>query len=348
MAEVASRSINLVSGNYLKLAGEEWVRTLPFRQDWQRIRLGILFAVTPNGTSNIPDCPFYVGLCQGSKGAGRYDCKNFVGMSLTGSPTPGQNKSLTYNAGSGNPYYSIASGQCFAFQRYFAGGQYPPGPTDNLASAASLSPAFVPADTGNARRRSVYVIDITRTVGYGGAYTITTYGFTTSQTSLDCRPDHLMDAIDTAATPVINGQTLTAVTSTLQASEVYGLLDSLAVYWGRQDFPLEVYAVAARVHLSNPAYPYSLALIGQQGGADEPFQSYGSEAPLVSVLSSGTGYSGNWAINSLTTPYTAQVGYAGTTENCAYDTFESYAVGAVTSNVTINAGVAWTGNGFIY
>ena len=86
MANIGSRLFNLLADKYLTLANEEWVRTLAIGNDWNKLRLGLLLAVTPNGTNPLGGTALMLGLCSGKTNPyGAASTTNFVGAGLHGS-----------------------------------------------------------------------------------------------------------------------------------------------------------------------------------------------------------------------------------------------------------------------
>jgi len=67
-ASIIERSFAYVPDKILKLGGATWLRPLggpALTAPWERIRIGVLCAVTPNGTANINDVFFPVRSVRG-------------------------------------------------------------------------------------------------------------------------------------------------------------------------------------------------------------------------------------------------------------------------------------------
>src|SRR5664279_1558518 len=103
MANIGSGTFNLIGDKYLTLANEEFVRTLAIGSDWTRLRLGLLLALSTDGTSDLQGADLVWGLCAGKTNPfGAASTTNFLGMKFGTSFGP---ELLTYNANAGNPYF---------------------------------------------------------------------------------------------------------------------------------------------------------------------------------------------------------------------------------------------------
>lgn len=330
MAAISKRTFLFTDKNLLLLANEEWVRLLPNGGNWARIRIGFLAAVSSNSTSNILDCPCFFGLCAGNTApSSAFNTRNFVGVSAIGAATTPTARLLTYNAVT-QPYYSTTTGQIF---RRF-------DQTNVATNFGSASAVFVPAAVGPQRRRCPFVVDISRQSGGGGLYTFNVYSPSSATAAFDYRPDHLLDMVDQLGTPVSYGQTMTVLSSaqTLNAGDELGCLDSICLYWGRQAYPLEVYAIAASVITDTP-WPQTPV-----GGALETFDTYsvGSVAPAAGTLNQGIGWSGTFTSYGSSNP-NFQLGISGTSSGFPGEDFEAYSVGSIATFSTINQGTGWSG-----
>ncbi len=367
----------------------DFTRTLKIRNAWQRLRLGVLCAVTSDGTLNLTDCNFVFGLCSSGASYGQSSA-NFIGASLIGADL-GVTRTLTYVASTTAPYYGGTAGQTF---------RKIDGVSTQISAAAATY--FSPVYAGWYKRRAAYYLDITRPIGGSGNATLTLYGpAATCLQNVDLRPDHFMTGLDnqglSTAPPVVNGQTYVALASTTTAiGEELGQMDTFNLAWSRSDFPLEVSALGAAVIYTNDTYD------GGAAGADDPMESYavsGSDVPIsgtlnggygwyaafalngtgytnaqtqisgqlvgtttgvpddsfsqyvngsTTVLSAGTGWSGSFLLNG--TAYSndvaqVPVSYVGTYLGFPYDSFDVYSVGSAYTGTTVNAGTGWSING---
>lgn len=338
-ASIIERRFAYVPDKILRLGGSAWLRPFSLCSNWGRLRIGVLCAVSPNSASNISDVLFLLGMCYGSSNPGSaYSTDNFVGASMIGAATTGATRLLTYNAGSGNPYYSATAGVAYRKQNT----------TLVTTSAAFASALQLPlAATGFYYRRAIVIIDITRPIGGTGALTINVYSANTATIQVsDFRPDHLFEALDEPGAPTarqgtfVNNLTSTAVTY----SPVGGDVDTIELFWSSAAFPLEVSAIGATCW---SILPYSDA---EAGVADDTFQAYAlSSGSITTELSAGTGWTSTGSILSATSSNLApQVysAYVGTTSS-PDETFQQYLTGTVNSGTTINLGTYWSGNGQI-
>lgn len=234
MATIGSRLFNLVADKYLTLPNEELVRTLAIGSDWNKIRLGVLLAVTPDGTNNLGGTALMLGLCSGKTNPyGAATTTNFVGAALHGSAPGGTTGTLNYGAGSGNPYFS--SGGSWAAGRVGAG----------LISGAGAASSFIlTSNVGSTQRRSPVYVDIQKG---SPNYTITRWLPDLSQglfQSGDCSPATFLTSLE-VSTPTWQNINLTSSSGAVAASETPGVLDTFDLFWNKAAFPLEVYAIAA-------------------------------------------------------------------------------------------------------
>lgn len=338
-ASIIERSFAYVPDKILKLGGATFLRPLGgpnLPAAWERIRLGFLGAVTPNGTSNINDVFCLLGLCAGQTNPGSaYVTSNFIGASLVGLPTPaGTTRTLTYNAGSGNPYFTATQGVAI----------HKLDTTNIETSAAFTTGLFIPvAATGFYNRRGIVILDITRPAGGSGGLTINVYATITVATiTSDLRPDHLFAALDQPGVPNVRGLAFTTIlnTTAIRYSPVGGEVDTFELHWSNVTFPLEVSALGASI--------LRPLIYTNNGVADETFEAYSVSSGTVSttLLSGGSGWSaaGSVALPDLSTSNLAPqvyTQYVGTT-NQPDETFAQYTVGTIADQGTINLGTYWT------
>ena len=359
-ASIVERNFAYVPDKILKLGGATWLRPLggpALSAPWERIRIGVLCAVTPNGTSNLIDALFLMGLCAGQTNPGSaFVTNNFIGASMIGAATTAATRTLTYTAGAGNPYFASTVGLGFHKSQAL---------TTQVTAAFSggllLPVAGFSSGAGQAfyARRAIIILDITKTPGGSGGVTLAVYYSTTAATiqSIDMRPDHLFEALDQPGTPSVRGGTFTQVlnSTALTYSPLEGDVDTFELHWSNSTFPLEISAIGASI-----LRPLSYTGVNALGIADETFEEYsvstGSLA-VANVLTGGSGWSAAGSINytvynagtlSNSSNLAAQVytQYVGTT-NSPDEPFEQYNTGTVNSGTTINLGSYWTGAGVI-
>lgn len=362
-ASIIERIFAYVPDKILKLGGATWLRPLggpALSAPWERIRIGVLCAVTPNGTGNINDAFFLMGLCSGQANPGSaYATDNFLGASMIGTAVTGATRTLTYTAGAGNPYFACTAGLGIRKSSYF---------TTIPATAAFSSGVLLPivgfgagANAAFYARRAIVVIDITKTPGGSGGVTFAVYYSTTAATvqTIDMRPDHLFEALDQPGTPSVRGGTFAQVlnSTALTLSPLEGELDTFELHWSNNTFPLEISAIGASI-----IRPLSYTGVSASGIADETFEEYSVSTGSIAAatfLTGGSGWSATGSIfydpnNNLGTAgnssnLAAQVytQYVGTT-NSPDETFEQYATGSIASgSIAIDQGTFWTGTGSI-
>lgn len=338
-AAIIKRDFTSVYDTALQLGGASWLRKLTYGGGWSRIRLGALVAVTPNGTSNISDTVFMLGVCSGFQyPASSGQTLSALGFSFNGSPVVGGTRLLTYNANSGYPYYAPTSG---VFYRKTT-------PVGYQVSAA-VGAFFLPlSSTGTQKRRFPVFVDITRDRGGGAPVTLISYGITVAATGqLDFRPDHLQEGLDQIGTPTVYNTALTASTTvtTLGVGDEFGPLDTFEIFWSSNAFTLEIYALGAVVinpTMNSAGDPYT-----DTGGGIDFFQQYTAGIEVTNFDAFGTGFTSAGTVYGYSAG-TTFVGMPGTSGGVPMDNFEQYTAGSVTSGVTLNAGTGWSSYGTIY
>lgn len=336
-AQAATRVYQFVPDNVLQLANAEFRRKIFVGNQWQRIRLGFLASVVPNGIQNdvaLLQCLFGMSSSVGP-GVSQANTANFIGVSLIGAPPAGN--TLTYTTGYPNNYYARSSENVFAK----LGAAYTLGTADTSALV------WCPQGVGNFRRFP-YILDITRPAGGAGTYTLSVYGVAAAGATVDHRPDHFFSCLDITGTPVSNGVTLTVICNarTISWSEIGGPLDTISLYWSKISSPLEVSAIGAAIQ--------DVTIYGETSGGY--IESWGAGTLTPDIYSYGTVLSG-----TLTPSYaTGPISSSGSAANLAiYDTvsgtstgpadsFDSYSVGTVDSGLTLTGGLGWAGPGYVY
>lgn len=338
----------------LALQNAEYMRPIAVGGQWTRIRVGILAAVRPWGTSNILDCPLFLGMGSSvGPGVGSPDTANFLGASCVGLAAPLSTRTLTYTAGAGFPYYSSTVGQ--AVWKY---GQ-------NYSVAGGVGSVNLPvAYSGNWERRCPLVVEITRPFGGNGVCTINAYTPAAGTgTIFDYRPADLWQCLENQGVPTIHGVALSAWINgtSLAASEAPGPLDSITIWWGSLFSVLEISAIGAAVldtgiHTSR----LTTGVISFAGWSDgtvtpsTPIPQAGysgtlqgaSLAPVVSYGFYGTFYSSG-SYGNLAPLY----GYAGTSGETSWTDFSMYGTGTITPSggtlTSLWAGTNWSTYGTI-
>ncbi len=227
MSNVAQR-VFVLGGNttYMTLANEEFVRPLSISNNWTKLRLGIMCAVTPDGTNNFLTTTFALGICSGQANPfGSNNTTNWTGVEIFPAST------VNYTANSGNPYYAGAS---------LAAMGKRVGNTNTTSQPGGVFQ--VGTNTGSVQRRSVLYIDITKG---SPNYTIAAFTQGTSNMAVDYTFANFLDGMEQTSTPSLNGVAWTALNSaTFANSEVAGIYDTFDLFWSKSQFPMEIYAMA--------------------------------------------------------------------------------------------------------
>lgn len=340
MAQIVERIFTYVPSKALSLAGEQWARKLSLGNQWSRIRMGFLGALTGSATIT-GNAYLFMGLSNTQTGGGTASSGTAIGASLGGSPLVGAG-AWTYNTNLGFPYHATnGSGKVFRRLPSYPGGQ---GPAFTTETAASITQVNIPATGGvnYAMRRAPVYFDIIRDGGGGGSATVTVYGMPTGAMSLDFRPDHFLEGLDLPGTPTIYGTAMTQLlNTTMPLSDMLGVLDTMFIMWQRTSISLEISAIGASI--SRPLI-WSGGVTG--GGADimSAYDFVGTAT--ADVINQGTGFSAQGVFGGTYSNPTVMSGWAGTS-GFPYDSFDSYATGTVVTGVTLNAGNGWVGNGSV-
>lgn len=230
MATIGVRSFNLIDDRYLALGNEEYVRPLAIGSNWTKLRLGMLVALTPDGTSDLTGTNLVWGLCSGSSQPfGAATTANFLGMKAGSNATA---DTLTYVANSGNPYYWSGRGVMKKV-----------GSTKTIAGGNTLEYYRVATDTGTLARRSLLFLELTKG---SPNFSVTCWNLALAGVGKDFTPAHLLEALEQAGSVVVNGETLgTGTINNVAFDEAAGALDTVDVLWNKAAFPLQVYALAA-------------------------------------------------------------------------------------------------------
>ena len=381
---IVQRVYGQVPSKVIQLANASWSRPLHVLSNWARIRIGMLVTVNNPSLTTISNCPLYLGICSGSDNPVGFDLtRSFIGASVTG--TANSTCTLTYTAQGAssaayNAYYTgAAPTACRKYENIWTVS----AEGTALVMSAYSPPPGGPVAAFSRQRRTPIIVDIIRGDSGGGLLsTVSMFGPVAATAFFDYTPADLLDGVNQTGTPILSGQTMSVLLnaiSTLNVSDLMGALDSMCIYWSRASFPLEIHAVAASVK-----YPTLYETDINTHGIDA-FTQYGSGTLGGRALNSGTGWSGSpWVLSGYGTnrgnpalmaageagtyPFFGSFGSSGTISGtywpfagtqlpalwhgttCGWpiDNFETfYAVGSITSGVTINSGSGWASPGVI-
>lgn len=237
MAIVNSRTFILDGQRpYITLAREEYMRPLSFGNNWTCLRLALLVAVQPSGTSNILNTGLFLGICSGSSaGVGAPSTTNFVGADISGNNDVVY--TWTYNAGGGNPYFTATNPSTLSKV----------DTTYNISGVGSFTWAHPAAGLGLARKGLVLVHIIKGSPNFRVSISAISAALVVS----DYTFSQMFEYLDAYNTPglndgysYLNGVALSYSTGTPPCSEADGPLDTLDIYWPSTTHPLELYALA--------------------------------------------------------------------------------------------------------
>jgi hypothetical protein len=233
MATIGQRVFVSLQKKYLTLANEEFVRRFSIGNTWNQIRLGVMFALTPNGTSSILGSKFVLGVCSGKTNPyAAASTTNFVGFLVNHTnATTGQD--LTYNANSGNPYYSQGTARGAAATRVNT-------TVTQINNTILGGISYFPTNTGTVQRRGAVLLDITKG---SPNYTVKLWDIAgAANMNNDYQTSSFLNDMESPTPP----SPFTGASSlALAASETPGVLDTFDLFWNKASFPVEIYAIAA-------------------------------------------------------------------------------------------------------
>lgn len=233
-SSIITRAFSFGTTQPILLRGNEWTQPYTIGQRWVKLRVGFLCGIRDTGgANNLPGSCIIAGVCSDGKSYHKNPAA-FCGWAW-----PNQNGgTLTYNANSGNPYYSTG-GNFYSIIRT--------GTTNQTATVGSTT-FYMPIITDANPRRGLWIIDLTKSAT---TWTIGGYMNALAHCSLDLGMTDLYDALEQyAATPVVRGTSLSAFpfqSAGTYSELTYGVLNTATFWWNRWVYPLEIYGVAVYV-----------------------------------------------------------------------------------------------------
>lgn len=232
MSDIIQRTFASGADKGITLDNREYARKMLIGTSWNRVRVGALVAMTPNGTSNISSIKFTIGACSGI--ANPYSAAsttNFIGA-IFGTANAATGGLWVYKDGSGNPFYRGEDGAGRSLKRVGS-------TTSPNAGLFSTSPVCIPTTNGAVQRRLAVMVDITKG---SPNYTVQAYipldvaTITVEKTVAEFVSE--MSTIGDIAGYYSAGQ---GNTQTLAFDEGAGGLDTACIYYSIASYPLEVY-----------------------------------------------------------------------------------------------------------
>ena len=230
MASIIERVYADGNDRAITLANEEYVRPIHIGSGWSHVRIGMLCDCTPDGTNNLTSTSLIVGLCSGTAAPyGAASTTNFIGASMMNQLNV--LGTFTYNAGSGNPYFS-SQGQ---------------GPITKVGASVSLtlgngSPCVFATTDGALQRKTLVMVSISR-----GApnYTVTRFLVPAANANLNYRLEDLYMGMEQSSVAAVSvGAVSLAVISQAAAfDEIAGAVNAVNIFWNRSGQPLEIFAL---------------------------------------------------------------------------------------------------------
>jgi len=232
MALIADKTFVLLptTDRYLSINGEEWVRKLIIDDDWDRLRVGFMCAIVPDGTNNLISATLQVGLCNNTTDTLRTAVTQNGFFNLITS----ENQTLTYNAGGGNPYFTIPSsttGKRLA--------------SNTTLISADATDHYITTTTGSIQRRTPLYIDFSKSGGFVKLFRWETASFVQQDYSIN----QFLDGMQQTNEPLVGGNQMAASSQiSILIIEAAGVLNTLSFYWNKLGFAFEIYAVSIYRH----------------------------------------------------------------------------------------------------
>lgn len=237
MASIGTRTFAAGNKKYLSLAGEEYKRTISIGNNWTKIRIGILAAQNPNGTSDTASgSRLITAVCSGTAFGfgGGSSTVNCCGINHTGRGFGTNPWVLHYNANSGNPYFD-GNGGVGPFKKV--------GATLTDFTGGSSVRNVIPTTTGSTQRKWPLYVQIEK-----GSPNYSFYQMTIPNTALssDFTVSDFEAGLQAPTTTIVTGG-FTFVTEgafTGAVSESAGNFDTVEIYTNIVQ-AIEIYEFAA-------------------------------------------------------------------------------------------------------
>lgn len=214
----------------LCLQNNELLRRLNIGNNWNTLRIGLLWSINTSGGAQDQFIPFAVGMTSGMNGFSVNSTPHFVGSAIVPNLTGGVGQ-WTYNANSGLPYYTASGGAMIRKVGTFASGI-----TEAHASNVNV---FVASSDGTVQRRSWAYFDIQR------GYLLNTYSTATSAIGVDYTYNDFLEGCEQPGAPTIRGTLAQSSTQqSIVGTESAGILDTINIWYSSYVFPIEIYAIA--------------------------------------------------------------------------------------------------------
>lgn len=242
-ASIISQTFSEGAKKGLSLANGEYIRKMAISNDWSVLRIGVLWAQTPNGVSSLPDSITTLGVNSGiSFGyGGGANTVNYAGLEPIGRSFIGNLWHMSYGAGSGNPTFTGQGGKAL-FKK--VGSTV----TEILTQANPVT--FVPSNNGSTQRKWAQFLQIAKG---SPNYTLTWMYPCDSGTcggSFAPATNHTTTDFDTAlatvsTSPTVNGTIYSNANATASGaiSEAAGIFDSFSIYNNLSTYPVEIYKI---------------------------------------------------------------------------------------------------------
>jgi hypothetical protein len=228
MAVIGQRTFTDGVDQYVALTNESLVRPLAMGTNWTTIRIAFLCAIDSQEAASFTGAQMSFGVSCGTTNP--YSANTTTHSLLITSQYNGYLGTFTYNAGSGNPYFT---GNGWGAIRKV-------GTTQTFTAGNNATQYYPAAGTGTPRRM---IVTATIQRNYLANQYLIYYTVVTPVATLSFTQAHLIQALDqtsTSATIVINGASFTAGALVPTVFESAGLFDTLEIYWNKQ-IPFEIY-----------------------------------------------------------------------------------------------------------
>jgi len=243
MPVITARNFATGTQQFLSMGPEDYLRTLSIGTGWNRIRIGILYALSTVSENAWPirNCSLCLGVCNGIQSTPAViSPAHAFGWGLPTYPAAVAANNWAYNAGTGgNSYFSQTA---WSFFRYAAG----------VVTGAAVGALTVttPSNTtlgGASARRGILILDINKSALIVGNITQGAMCTAVAHMTLDMASADLYAALASPAGATIQGTAMStlALGNSLAFSETTnGPLDTVFLFWSHFTVPLQLYEIA--------------------------------------------------------------------------------------------------------
>lgn len=238
MALIGTTTFDDGADKYLELSNEEWGRAIAILGDWNKLRVGMMCAIVPDGTNNLLGAQMRFGMSTSkSDHLGSLSANLWYGITFASNGITLLGGTLTYNAASGFPWFEANLVGCVRS-------------LDSVLSGVEAAGDYaIPATTGSTLRRWPVVVEFEKSgtnlivVGWG----VNNPGAPFTETDFTLN-EFIEMFSSNPLQPAIAGNNLAGMSSNTFADHttnagIHGQTVAVHIGWNKVSTPLRVYAV---------------------------------------------------------------------------------------------------------